>query len=92
MLAANLKKKKKLNYISKLVSIPVTPVSSGEFSNTWRLLFMLGLLMRGLKFCDDITSTTEHNDVFSVNRYPWENLFGFMSENNRSHKHAPFCS
>jgi hypothetical protein len=36
--------------------------------------------MTGLKFCVYITSITEHNDVFSVNRHPSENLFGFMSE------------
>jgi hypothetical protein len=92
MLAASLKLKKNLNYISQLGTIPITPFSSEDFSNIWHLLFVLGLFMTGLKFCVDITSTTEHNDVFSVNRYPSENSFGFMSENNRSHKHAPFCS
>jgi len=84
--------KKNLNYISKLGSIPVIPFSSEEFSNTWYLLFVLGLLMTDLKFSADIPSTTEHNDVFLVNRCSSENLFGFMSENNRSHKHAPFCN
>jgi hypothetical protein len=50
-------KKKNLNYISQLGTVPISPFSS-EIIQTLSIFY---LCLADLKFCVDMTCTTEHN-------------------------------